>query len=99
MIGRLAIEFDTLILSDEVCAVSEHCFPGPERRSFPSFVPNSPSIRQWQVYEKITYDGVELVHTAALPGLWDRTIALGSAGKAFNTTGWKLGDHSRDSQP
>lgn len=34
---------------------------------------------------------MELVHTASLPGLWERTIALGSAGKAFNTTGWKLG--------
>ena len=39
----------------------------------------------------ITYDGNDHVHIASLPGLWDRTVTLGSAGKAFNTTGWKLG--------
>jgi aspartate/methionine/tyrosine aminotransferase len=28
---------------------------------------------------------------AALPGMWDRTITLGSAGKTFSVTGWKVG--------
>jgi len=28
---------------------------------------------------------------ASLPGMWDRTITIGSAGKTFSITGWKLG--------
>ena len=28
---------------------------------------------------------------ATLPGMWDRTITIGSAGKTFSVTGWKLG--------
>ena len=33
------------------------------------------------------------MHTsiATLPGMWDRTVTLGSIGKAFNCTGWKVG--------
>ena len=26
-----------------------------------------------------------------MPGMWDRTITIGSAGKTFSVTGWKLG--------
>ena len=28
---------------------------------------------------------------AELPGMYDRTITIGSAGKTFSVTGWKLG--------
>jgi len=28
---------------------------------------------------------------ANLPGMWDRTVTIGSAGKTFSVTGWKLG--------
>ena len=28
---------------------------------------------------------------ATMPGMWDRTISVGSAGKTFSVTGWKLG--------
>lgn len=28
---------------------------------------------------------------ATLPDMWDRTITIGSAGKTFSATGWKLG--------
>ena len=31
-----------------------------------------------------------LVHTASLPGMWERTITVGSAGKTFHATGWKV---------
>lgn len=48
--------------------------------------------RAFKVYEMLTYDGVELVRPATLPGMWERTISLGSAGKAFNATGWKIGE-------
>ncbi|EDQ87126.1 uncharacterized protein MONBRDRAFT_33534 [Monosiga brevicollis MX1] len=42
------------------------------------------------VYEMLTY-GEEHLQIAALPGMWERTVTLGSAGKAFNLTGWKIG--------
>lgn len=29
--------------------------------------------------------------TATLPGMWERTITIGSAGKTFSVTGWKTG--------
>jgi len=28
---------------------------------------------------------------ATLPGMWERTITVGSAGKTFSVTGWKVG--------
>lgn len=44
-----------------------------------------------EVYEHMTFDG--RVHTpiASLPGMWDRTITISSAGKTFSVTGWKVG--------
>ena len=48
-----------------------------------------------EVYEWIIYPddsgNVERVRMATLPGMWDRTITLGSAGKTFSATGWKIG--------
>lgn len=29
--------------------------------------------------------------SASLPGMWERTLTIGSAGKTFNVTGWKTG--------
>lgn len=37
---------------------------------------------------------------ASLPGMWDRTITIGSAGKTFSVTGWKVRNprkHKRNS--
>ncbi|XP_030045230.1 kynurenine--oxoglutarate transaminase 1-like, partial [Microcaecilia unicolor] len=31
------------------------------------------------------------VRIASLPGMWDRSITIGSAGKSFSATGWKVG--------
>lgn len=44
-----------------------------------------------EVYEWLTYDGAKHVKIATLPGMWDRTITIGSAGKTFSATGWKVG--------
>nr|XP_048678451.1 kynurenine--oxoglutarate transaminase 1 isoform X3 [Caretta caretta] len=44
-----------------------------------------------EVYEWMVYDGKEHIRIASLPGMWDRTITIGSAGKTFSTTGWKVG--------
>ncbi len=44
-----------------------------------------------EVYERMTFDGVQMARMAALPGMWERTLSLGSAGKTFSVTGWKVG--------
>lgn len=31
------------------------------------------------------------IHFASLPGMWDRTITISSAGKTFSATGWQVG--------
>lgn len=44
-----------------------------------------------EVYEHMTFDGVPHVPMASLPGMWERTITISSAGKTFSVTGWKVG--------
>lgn len=45
-----------------------------------------------EVYEHLVYDdGARHLPFAALPGMRERTVVVSSAGKTFNTTGWKIG--------
>jgi N-succinyldiaminopimelate aminotransferase len=44
-----------------------------------------------EVYEHIVYDGADHLRLATLPGMWERTLTVSSAGKTFSFTGWKIG--------
>jgi len=44
-----------------------------------------------EVYEHLTYDGWRHIPLMTLPGLRDRCMRIGSAGKTFSLTGWKVG--------
>lgn len=44
-----------------------------------------------EVYEHLVFAGAEHVSIAGLPGMRERTLVVGSAGKTFNVTGWKIG--------
>ena len=44
-----------------------------------------------EVWEHILLDGREFTPLATLPGMAERTIKIGSAGKIFSLTGWKVG--------
>lgn len=44
-----------------------------------------------EVYEHLTFDGIEHVPLATLPGMAERTLTLSSAGKSYSFTGWKVG--------
>ncbi|KAI9574551.1 pyridoxal phosphate-dependent transferase [Boletus coccyginus] len=44
-----------------------------------------------EVYDCLVYDGKQHVRFATLPGMWDRTVTVLSAGKAFAATGWRVG--------
>jgi N-succinyldiaminopimelate aminotransferase len=44
-----------------------------------------------EVYEHLVYDDHEHVPLATLPGMFERTVSISSAGKTFSFTGWKVG--------
>ncbi|MGA5040224.1 pyridoxal phosphate-dependent aminotransferase [Streptomyces capoamus] len=44
-----------------------------------------------EVYEHLVFDGAEHLPLAAFPGMRERTVSIGSAGKTFSFTGWKVG--------
>lgn len=44
-----------------------------------------------EVYEHLTFDGVPHIPLITLPGMRERTVRVGSAGKIFSFTGWKIG--------
>ena len=44
-----------------------------------------------EVYEHLTYDGARHIPLMTLPGMRERTLRIGSAGKTFSVTGWKVG--------
>jgi len=44
-----------------------------------------------EVYEHLVYDGKPHIPFATLPGMRQRTLKIGSAGKIFSLTGWKVG--------
>ena len=44
-----------------------------------------------EVWEQVIFDGARHVPLIALPGMRERTVKIGSAGKMFGLTGWKVG--------
>ncbi|WP_237694063.1 aminotransferase class I/II-fold pyridoxal phosphate-dependent enzyme [Streptomyces sp. SID2888] len=44
-----------------------------------------------EVYEHLVFDDAEHVPLATFPGMRERTVTIGSAGKTFSFTGWKVG--------
>ncbi|XP_047397038.1 kynurenine--oxoglutarate transaminase 3 isoform X2 [Sciurus carolinensis] len=42
-----------------------------------------------EVYEWLVYTGNKHLKIATFPGMWERTVTIGSAGKTFSVTGWK----------
>jgi N-succinyldiaminopimelate aminotransferase len=44
-----------------------------------------------EVYEHLVFDTAEHIPLATFPGMRGRTVSIGSAGKTFSFTGWKVG--------
>jgi aspartate/methionine/tyrosine aminotransferase len=44
-----------------------------------------------EVWEHVTFDGLAHIPLIAIDGMRDRCIKIGSAGKIFSLTGWKIG--------
>ena len=44
-----------------------------------------------EVYEHLLYGEAQHIPIASLPGMFERTVTISSAGKLFSATGWKIG--------
>ncbi len=44
-----------------------------------------------EVYEHLVFDGLDHIPIMTLPGMRERCVRIGSAGKTFSLTGWKVG--------
>ena len=44
-----------------------------------------------EVWEHVLFDGRRHIPLSSLPGMAERTVKVGSAGKIFSLTGWKVG--------
>lgn len=44
-----------------------------------------------EAYEHLWFDDHRHIAIASLPGMFERTVTIGSAGKSFSFTGWKVG--------
>ena len=44
-----------------------------------------------EVYEHLIFEGHQHIAIASLDGMFERTVTVGSAGKTFGMTGWKIG--------
>jgi N-succinyldiaminopimelate aminotransferase len=44
-----------------------------------------------EVYEHLVFGDAEHIPLCTLPGMTERTVRIGSAGKTFSLTGWKVG--------
>ena len=44
-----------------------------------------------EVYEHLIFAPAQHIPIAALPGMFERTVTVSSAGKLFSATGWKIG--------
>ncbi len=67
-IAVLAEEFNLLIMADEVVRSELSCYPGDYLNTF------------FNQYDCLVFDNKEHVRIATLPGMWDRTVTVESAG-------------------
>jgi aspartate/methionine/tyrosine aminotransferase len=64
---------------DEVALVARYC------------IANDAIALSDEVWEHVVFDGRRHIPLASIPGMAERTVKVGSAGKIFSLTGWKVG--------
>lgn len=69
------------------------CFDAEELAQIAAIVQRHPRVVvvSDEVYEHMVYGGRKHLRIATLPGMWERTLTVSSAGKTFSVTGWKIG--------
>lgn len=67
-------------------------FSDDELALFASFaVKHDATVISDEVWEHVVFDGRVHAPIMAMPGMRDRTVKIGSGGKIFSLTGWKVG--------
>ena len=78
---------DCVVLSDEVYKYIVHSPPKEEVEELAASSESNGDTGN----DSPSSSAVGHVHFASLPGMWDRTITISSAGKTFSATGWQVG--------
>ena len=65
--------------TDELALVAERC------------IASDAVMLSDEVWEHLVFDGAQHIPYSSLPGMAERTVKVGSAGKIFSLTGWKVG--------
>ena len=90
-IADLCIQYNTYALLDEVCNSAPHPADAYaflwRHISVPSL---TYTMNRLQVYEHLVFEGSQHVSLRSLPGMLERSIRIGSAGKTFSFTAWKV---------
>ena len=63
-------------------------------KKYPNLIVLSDEVYKYSVYDAFEPGDSTATghyHFARLPGMWNRTITLSSAGKTFSATGWQVG--------
>ncbi|KAK4699580.1 kynurenine aminotransferase, partial [Phenoliferia sp. Uapishka_3] len=87
-IGNIAEEFNLMILSDEVVRLFS-LLQTETLRAVPSYLPLTNQL--CSQYDVLTFDSKPHLRIASLDNFYHRTITVGSAGKSFSATGWRIG--------
>ena len=81
--------------ADRQLAAQPHRRRAHRRRSWPRIAREAVAadlvVLSDEAYEHLWFDGHPHVPIATLPGMAERTITVGSAGKSLSFTGWKVG--------
>lgn len=69
------------------------CFSLEEYEQISSILEDYPNciVLSDEVYDKLTYGGVEHIPFASIGDNWKKTVSIYSGGKMFMATGWKVG--------
>jgi kynurenine--oxoglutarate transaminase/cysteine-S-conjugate beta-lyase/glutamine--phenylpyruvate transaminase len=69
------------------------CFDAEELAQMAEVIKRHPRVVvvSDEVYEHMVYAPRQHLRIATLPGMWERTLTVSSAGKTFSVTGWKIG--------
>jgi aspartate/methionine/tyrosine aminotransferase len=75
----------------EAVATPSPLHPGFELPPGPVIVASDAVAVSDEVWEHVLFDGRAHLPLSAMPGMAERTVKIGSAGKIFSLTGWKVG--------
>jgi len=69
----------SMLSASELALLADYC------------ISNDATLIADEVWEHLVFDGRAHVSPMTLPGMRERTVKIGSAGKIFSLTGWKVG--------